>query len=356
MSSAVSPLHLSLADAACGSSAAVTRWLRNAGGANRTALLDPDVCARTELSLETAQRWLDRGDSDQAEALTARHWHSLALGDPAYPDLLASLDDAPPILFVHGRLESLSAPQVAMVGSRHPSLEGRENAFAFARTLAGAGFLVTSGLALGIDTAAHRGALDSGTTIAVMGCGPDRIYPARQQSLADRIADQGALVTEFPPGMPPLKENFPRRNRIISGLSLATVVVEAAIRSGSLITARLAAEQGREVFAVPGSIHNPLSKGCHRLLRDGAAWLEDMTDLLEHLDAMEQLGQVSATADTPDDPLLHAFTGGLNTLEQLHHRTGMPVPRLTRELTRLELEGQVERLPGGYQSRRPGTR
>ncbi|MGD8910288.1 MAG: DNA-processing protein DprA, partial [Chromatiales bacterium] len=187
----------------------------------------------------------------------------LTLADSDYPELLRQIDDPPPVLYLIGNTELLHQPQLAVVGSRNPTPNGLGNAREFARTLASAGLCITSGLAIGIDGAAHEGALSNGSTIAVLGTGPDRIYPASHHELAHRIADNGLLISEFAPGTPARAENFPRRNRIISGLSLGTLVVEAAAQSGSLITARLALEQGREVFAIPGSIHNPQARGCH---------------------------------------------------------------------------------------------
>ncbi|MEE8482340.1 MAG: DNA-processing protein DprA, partial [Acidiferrobacterales bacterium] len=204
--------------------------------------------------------------------------HLVSVADEAYPDLLREIPDPPALLYIKGDPVALSLPQLAIVGSRNPTPVGLENANAFAGALASTGLVVTSGLALGIDTAAHRGALDGGgNTIAIAGTGVDRIYPARNHTVAHEIAKHGALVSEFPLATPPLRENFPRRNRILSGLSLGTLVVEAALRSGSLITARLAAEQGREVFAIPGSIHSPQSRGCHQLIRQGAKLVETAT-------------------------------------------------------------------------------
>jgi DNA processing protein len=213
----------------------------------------------------------------------------LTLADEAYPDLLRQIDDPPPVIYLIGNPLLLHQPQLAVIGSRNPTPSGQENAREFARTLASAGLCITSGLAVGVDGAAHEGALASGNTIAVLGTGPDRIYPAAHQELAHRIAEQGLLVTEFPPGVQARAENFPRRNRIISGLSVGTLVVEAALRSGSLITARLALEQGREVFAIPGSIHNPQARGCHGLIRQGAKLVESAQDTARQmLLSMEQ--------------------------------------------------------------------
>ena len=218
---------------------------------------------------------------------------------------MLQLPDPPPLLYAHGNIELLCMPQLAMVGSRNPSSSGRQTATDFARHLGAAGLVITSGLALGIDAASHQGALDAGAgTIAVTGTGLDRVYPASHRELARSIAASGVLVSELPTGTPPLAENFPRRNRIISGLSLGTLVVEAAIRSGSLITARLAAEQGREVFAIPGSIHNPLARGCHRLIREGAKLVETASDVIDELGALAAACEpAAATAAQPDAPV-----------------------------------------------------
>lgn len=212
--------------------------------------------------------------------------HLLTLHDPRYPPLLAQLPDAPLLLYIKGRIELLARPLVAVVGSRNASMQGKANAQAFARALSQAGLGVVSGLALGIDTAAHEGALPwQGSTIAVIGTGIDRVYPARNRALAHRIAAEGCIVSEYPLGMPPVAANFPRRNRIISGLAAGVLVVEAAAQSGSLITAQLAAEQGREVFALPGSIHSALAKGCHQLIREGAQLVETVDEVLQALHA-----------------------------------------------------------------------
>ena len=217
---------------------------------------------------------------DWAQAADA---HLVARPDPRYPARLGELVDAPLVLYVRGDPQVLADPQVAIVGSRNPTPGAGETTREFARHLAACGLTITSGLAVGIDAAAHRGALEAGNTLAVMGTGPDRVYPAAHRDLARLIAAHGALVTEFPPGTGPKSEHFPRRNRLIAALSLGTLVVEAALQSGSLITARLAAELGREVFAIPGSIHNPLARGCHALIRQGAKLVETAQDVLEEL-------------------------------------------------------------------------
>lgn len=223
------------------------------------------------------------------------HHYLLVWSDPDYPPLLREIPDPPVMLYVMGDRRVLSRPQLAIVGSRNPTPMGRENARAFAKSLAGAGLVITSGMALGIDGAAHRGALEAGgKTIAVAGTGLDRVYPSRHRDLAHDIVRHGALVSEFPLGTPPKPENFPVRNRLISGLSLGTLVVEAALQSGSLITARLATEQGREVFAIPGSIHSPQSRGCHALIRQGVKLVETAQDILEELGPLASVAHQAA--------------------------------------------------------------
>ncbi len=312
------------------------------------------LSARDRDSLRADLDWLEQPNN-----------HLLTLEHSDYPDLLREIPDPPPLLFVHGDPAMLSAPQIAIVGTRNPSTPGRETAQGFARLLAGAGLTVTSGMALGIDAAAHEGALGAGTTLAVTGTGLDRVYPARHRELAHRIAANGALVSEFPPGTPPTAQNFPRRNRIISGLSLGTLVVEAALRSGSLITARCAAEQGREVFAIPGSIHNPLARGCHALIRQGAKLVETGADIIEELGAL--LGGLDAAADTPAteppaarelDPeyqrLLEQLGYDPVPVDLLVQRTGLTAEAVSSMLLILELEGQVAALAGGRYCRSRG--
>lgn len=323
-------------------------WLDAAGRIAVQRLLAPTVLARAGVGAAVTARFR-AALAGEAPALPAG-WCVCSLLDDDYPPLLRTLDDAPGVLYVMGDREALAAPQIAMVGARGASREGLDTARTFARALAQAGFVVTSGLALGIDGAAHRGALERGRTVAVLGHGPDTLYPRRHAALADEIAASGALVTAFPPGLGALPAHFPSRNRIIAGLSLATVVVEAAPHSGSLITARLALRYGREVFAVPGSIHNPLARGCHQLLRDGANWLESIDDLLAAFGALHALAEavdVEAPPVSPD-PLLKHFHSGVNPLDALVARSGVPVAELSRRLFELELAGAVERVPGGY--------
>lgn len=305
---------------------------------------------------------LKRRDRDCARAdlewLEQPNNHLLTLDHPDYPPLLKETADPPPVLFVHGNPALLSAPQLAIVGTRNPTGPGRETAREFARYLAAAGLTVTSGLALGIDAAAHEGALAAGSSIAVTGTGLDRVYPARHRDLAHRIAADGALVSEFPIGTPPAAQNFPRRNRIISGLSLGTLVVEAALRSGSLITARSAAEQGREVFAIPGSIHNPLARGCHALIRQGAKLVETASDIVDELGALlggladaAQAAPAAPTAPPALDPeyrqLLDQMGYDPVPVDLLVQRTGLTAEAVSSMLLILELEGQVASLAGG---------
>ncbi|MEJ2602909.1 MAG: DNA-processing protein DprA [Gammaproteobacteria bacterium] len=307
-------------------------------------------------------------EETQAWARTDGH-HIVGRSSPDYPPLLAELRDAPSTLYVNGDPACLSMPQLAVVGSRNPTRGGERTAFEFAAHLATTGLTITSGLATGIDAAAHRGALSAGgRTIAVLGTGVDRVYPAANRELAHRIADAGALVSEFPLGTPPAAWHFPRRNRIISGLALGTLVVEAAKRSGSLITARLAAEQGREVFAIPGSIHNALARGCHRLIRDGARLVESADDIFAELAPLAGtlragLEQADETPDSVEsqaatrrrdedyDKLLEALSWEPVDAETLMRRSGLTIEQLSSMLLILELEGEVETLPGGRFSR-----
>jgi DNA processing protein len=261
------------------------------------------------------------------------------------------------ILYAQGRVELLQMPSVAVVGSRNPTPQGSDNARAFARHLSQSGLTVVSGLALGIDGAAHEGALDGpGSTVAVMGTGADRIYPARHRALAHRIAEHGLLLTEFDLGMPPLAENFPRRNRVIAGLARGTLVVEAALPSGSLSTAHAAVEAGREVFAIPGSIHSPQSRGCHALIKQGAKLVESSEDILVEL-RWNGGSATSRTASSHSAPLgesalLQALGHEPATLDALSARTGLGAAELNAQLLELELEGRIARLPGGLFQRR----
>jgi DNA processing protein len=291
------------------------------------------------------------------------HNRLLVISDPHFPARLRELPNPPSALFLHGDPDLLSLPQLAIVGSRNPSTGGRRNAHDFAAHLAAAGLVISSGLATGIDGAAHQGALDAdGLTLAVTGTGLDRVYPAKNRTLAHEIAMSGLLVSEFPTGTPPLPANFPRRNRILAGLSLGTLVVEAALKSGSLITARLATEAGREVFAIPGSIHNPMARGCHALIRDGAKLVETAEHVFEELApllpevAPSTLGAApeaitSVAGEEPMDPqhcrLLEAMGFDSVTTDELVERTGFPAAEVSSILLLLELQGHVSSAAGG---------
>ncbi|WP_455928985.1 DNA-processing protein DprA [Pseudomonas fluorescens] len=279
--------------------------------------------------------------------------HLLMWDQPEYPALLAQIDDAPPLLFVAGEPNILEKPQLAMVGSRRASRPGMDTAAAFSRSLASAGFVITSGLALGIDGAAHQAALDvGGQTIGVLGTGLENFYPQRHRQLAAAMIAQGsAVVSEFPLDAAPQAANFPRRNRIISGLSLGVLVVEASIASGSLITAKLAAEQGREVYAIPGSIHHPGAKGCHQLIRDGATLVESIEHILDGLRGWQALSRPAPMPVThPLVALLHAAP---HTSEGLAIASGRPLSHILAALTELELEGQVICESGRWLARGP---
>ncbi len=311
-------------------------------------------------TLERTETWLAKTDC-----------HLLTWADSAYPPLLREIADAPPLLYLQGDPETLSCPQLAIVGSRNATLQGSALARAFATQLLQHGLLITSGLALGIDTAAHQGALEAGgPTLAVLGTGVDHIYPARNRELAARIvAEGGALISELPLGSPPVAQNFPRRNRIISGLALGVLVVEASPRSGSLITARYALEQGREVFALPGSVHSPQSRGCHALIRQGAKLVEEVDHLLEELPALLDACQAARQEPAPPpasaavssaapagpalsaraERLLAAFGGGRLSVDELVALTGLPTPEVLSELLELELLGLVQAVPGGIE-------
>ncbi|ADC72765.1 MULTISPECIES: DNA-processing protein DprA [unclassified Thioalkalivibrio] len=314
--------------------------------------LNIDPAARTAAA-DADQAWLDQDE---------RH-HLLCRDDPDYPPLLAEIPDPPPVLYLNGDPSLLHRPQIAIIGARECTPQGERLAGEFARELAGAGVVVTSGLARGIDGVAHEGALAApgGRTIAVVATGPDRIYPAQHRRLAHRIADHGLVVSLWPTGTRPLARNFPQRNRVISGMALGTVVVEAALKSGSLITARLAAEQGRQVYAVPGSVLSPVSRGCHRLIRDGAQLVESADEVLE--DLADWLGVAPGeTASTPPEParepldpeqerVLNAMGFDPIPLETLRDRTKLTIERLSSMLVLLELNGRVAALDHGRYQR-----
>jgi DNA processing protein len=290
--------------------------------------------------------------------------HILCLTDPRYPALLKEITDPPPILYARGNPAVLCQRQLAIVGSRNPSAGGKQIAHDFAQTLSQSGFVITSGLALGIDAASHQGALDAhGSTIAVAGTGLDRIYPARHKQLGHEIIENGAIVSEFAPGTPPIASNFPRRNRIISGLSLGTLVIEAALKSGSLITARLANEQGREVFALPGSIYNPLSQGCHYLIQQGAKLTCQSSDILEEFSHLTpNYPKPDSAAILPTNTATESiYSRGENALlenigyepisiDNLVERSGLTAEAVSSMLLTLELQGTVA-AKGGLFSR-----
>ena len=289
----------------------------------------------------------------------------LRRGDAGFPELLGQIAGPPEQLWVDGDPAVLQLPAIAIVGSRNPTRGGVRNAFEFARHLGSMGFCIVSGLARGIDTAAHRGALDAGAaTVALLGHGIDRVYPAVNRDLARDIARTGALVSEFPLGTPPRRELFPQRNRLISGLSLGTLVVEAARQSGSLITARLASEQGREVFALPGSIHNPLSRGCHKLIRDGAKLVETADDILAELAPLAGHLRQNTLESTPDAPpaagddsdyvkLREQLGFDPVDIDSLARNSGLTIDQVSSMLLILELRGEVESLSGGRYSLLP---
>ncbi len=295
--------------------------------------------------LQAALAWRHGGDDRQV----------LCIADAEYPPQLLQTVDPPLLLYVQGQMPMLAKRSLAIVGSRNASAQGLDNARDFATHLSRQGWAIVSGLAHGIDGAAHEGGLQGqGGTVAVVGTGLDRVYPARHRELAHRIAAHGALLSEFAPGTPPLATNFPQRNRVIAGLARGTLVVEAALQSGSLITARLAAEAGREVFAVPGSIHSPLSRGCHALIRQGAKLVEGAQDILEELQGAGPVPTSEPARSTVDgaDAVLEALGHDPATLDALCARTGYSAQALSARLLELELEDRVARLPGGLYQRR----
>ncbi|MQT60013.1 DNA-protecting protein DprA [Pseudomonas sp. FSL R10-0399] len=328
--------------------------LFRAFGSASSALSAPASAWRA-LGLPPASSEARRNPEVRDGASAAMRWlegckqHVLLHDQPDYPALLAEIKDPPPVLFVAGDPGILEKPQLAMVGSRRASRPGLDTAAAFSKCLAGAGFVITSGLALGIDGAAHQAALDiGGQTIGVLGTGLQKLYPQRHRALADAmIANGSAVVSEFPLDAGPLSGNFPRRNRIISGLSLGVLVVEASVASGSLITARLAAEQGREVYALPGSIHHPGARGCHQLIRDGATLVETVEHILEGLRGWRSMPLSTADLFTHScHPLVQLLQAAPHTSEALACASGWDLPRLLAALTELELDGHVV-LEGG---------
>ncbi len=308
------------------------------GGPTARTLLDHDATP----AVDTALEWL----SQPGNSL-------LTLGDEAYPPALLEIPDPPVALYVKGDAALLSRPSLAVVGARNATPQGEANAESFSRALSEAGLCIVSGLALGIDAAAHRGGLAGpGSTVAVIGTGADRIYPARNAALARQIAEAGAIISEFPLGIGPLAHNFPRRNRLIGGLAQGVLVVEAALKSGSLITARLATDCGSEVFAIPGSIHSPVARGCHQLIRDGAKLVETAVDILDELrlaprEAAPQLASAPDDADGDEALVICAMGHDPVDMDALVQRTNLTAEALYAILLALELDGRVSRLPGG---------
>lgn len=316
------------------------------------ALLAPPS-AEIQAQITRTLEWAEQDDN-----------HIYTLADAAYPAALLEIHDPPTLLYAKGRVDLLARPALAIVGSRNASAQGNSNATQFANTLSASGLTIISGLALGIDAAAHTGALQAlqqdpaaGSTIAVIGTGADLVYPARNRALAHRIAAEGCIISEYPLGMPAIASNFPRRNRIISGLARGVLVVEAALQSGSLITARMAAEQGRDMFAIPGSIHSPLSKGCHLLIKQGAKLAESAQDILEELaypgTARTQPVQASAASSVAvqyPQVLQHMGHDAVD-IETLAQRCQLDMAALHMQLLALELDGHAEMLPGGLYRR-----
>ena len=284
--------------------------------------------------------------------------HVVTLADAEYPQALLQIPDPPPLLYVKGRLDLLNQPAMAVVGSRNATPQGKMNAELFSRNLSDSGLCIVSGMALGIDAAAHRGGLDgAASSVAVVGTGLDIVYPSRNHALAHDLAQHGTLVSEFPLGMAAMAHNFPRRNRIICGLSLGCLVIEAAIRSGSLITARLAVEQGREVFAIPGSIHSPVSKGCHALIKQGAKLVECASDIIDELKWSSAQTPVATNKEVfPEGvrhPLLNALGFDPAGIDTLTARSGLTSDTVCAMLLELELEGRIACLPGGLYQKIP---
>lgn len=288
--------------------------------------------------LDATLRWLE-----------ADGHHLVTLGDDSYPRALLNISDPPTVLYAIGRVELLNAPSIAVVGSRNATAQGGRDAYAFSHALSDAGLTIVSGLALGIDAHAHRGGLEGrSSSVAVMGTGADLVYPKGNRALAHELAANGCLVTEFALGTPSAAGNFPRRNRLISGLSRGVLVVEAAERSGSLITARLAGEQGRDVFAIPGSIHSSLSKGCHVLIKEGAKLVESAADVLAELGIAPESAAAPVTGEAaPDDPLLDAMGFDPVTIDQIAQRVGGNAASIGAGLARLQIEGRVAAMAGG---------
>lgn len=339
-----------------GVSVAKQRVLLKAFGSPRAVLEAPfrEIAAVTQ-SQEIAPLLASGPRQEMLDAtlawLEAPDCHLLTLADATFPRALLDIHDPPCILYARGRIDILNAPAFGIVGSRNATAQGVRDAEAFAFALSQAGFGIVSGLALGIDAAAHRGGLaGASSSIAVLGTGPDRIYPKRNRELAHALAEKGCLISEFPLGTPPDPGNFPRRNRLISGLSRGVLVVEAALPSGSLTTAQCALEQGRDVFAIPGSIHSPLTKGCHWLIKEGAKLVESADDVLKELGCAVPKASSKSSADGEEtaDPLLEAMGFAPISIDQMAERTGLGAAKLAARLSRLEIEGRIAALAGGW--------
>ena len=337
------------------SARALFALLKNFGGPAEVLGASPASLASV-VPAETAAA-IGRGPDPAALARTLAWLHEagnalIAWDDAAYPRALLTISDPPPALYFRGRSELMNRPALAIVGSRNATPQGVDTAEAFASSLSAAGLTIVSGLALGIDAAAHRGGLTgAGASVAVVGTGIDRVYPAANRDLAHRLADTGGVLSEFPLGTPPLPANFPRRNRLISGLARGVLVVEATYARGSLITARFAAEQGRDVFAIPGSIHSPFSKGSHRLIKDGAKLVETAQDVLEELGMSGPAGArvpgSTAVAEGDAARVLIALGHDPVGVDALTARSGLAAEAVTVALVELELAGQIASLPGG---------
>lgn len=331
----------------------------------------------SEIFLLTNKRWITKFISEEAANYLANpdwasvekdltwatkpHHHLVTFEHEHYPKYLKEISDPPLVLYVNGFLDSLNTAQIAIVGSRNPSFSGRENAFQFANQLAKHGFTITSGLARGIDSASHQGALQAESpTIAVLGSGIDYIYPKENTALAEKITQQGAIISEFPPGTPPLPKHFPQRNRIISGLSQGVLIVEAAMQSGSLVTARLANEQGREVFAIPGSIHNTLSKGCHHLIREGAKLAETAHDILEELGlllhhSVEKQPEIITFSNIKQEKVWNSLDTEPISIDTLVMRSGLTVSEVSSIVLDFETTGLIAYTQTGYVRSMPRT-
>lgn len=319
------------------------------------AVLQASFLSLSQHVKPSVARSIADGPGDESFLVPVTEWLAdplnriLTVADAGYPQALLNIPDPPLLLYVKGRLDLLNSPALAVVGSRNATTQGIRNAEAFAQSCSEAGLCVVSGMAHGIDAAAHAGGLQGrGSSIAVVGTGLDKVYPAANRNLAHQLAQRGTIISEFSLGTPPLAPNFPRRNRIISGLSLGCLVVEASLKSGSLITARMALEQGREVFAIPGSIHSPQSKGCHALIKQGAKLVESAQDILEELGYR---ADSAVRAGEPEHPLFRHLGFDPLDAESLSQRSGLTISELSAILLQLELDGHIASLPGGLYQR-----